>query len=1687
MTYLTGAGSTEITQEHLGGHPLAVAVNRHNSEVWVADADPTALKRFTESGEPSGETKGPEYPGSECSAPVLESVGIAVDNNGDLWVADREGSRIFEFSPNGVCKLQLGAQGSGQYNFSHPTGIAVGPNGDIWVLDAGNHRVKKFSSTGVFLSEFWIGGQDPWGIAVGLQEEVWVSSFEGREALTEYRASGSFIQAIESPHAGSGFNEYDTGLTINPAGDVFVAFFTGARVEAFGPGIEEDLGEFFATGLGEGQFFYPFGIAVDTHGDVWVTAGLTYRVEKWVPVAAVDKTAPTVSGTAKELETLHATHGTWEGTPPITYEYNWQRLEGGTWIPIEGAAHAPEYTLQAADVGKQVRVEVVASDPAGKAYASSAATGTVAAAPPVITSAPAVPAGAAIGQSLSASEGAWVGTPTVEAEYSWERCNGAATECEVIQGATSRTYTPSTTDTGHTLRLSVVAKNRVGQAQATSPPTAIVVEAPKVYSIAPRSGPSEGGTAVTITGSGFESDDSVEFGSTELAAQVLSSTQLQVTTPPGSTSGAGYVNVQVNDGPVASLPGAADQFSYDAPPSRAWLGLDGNSTGDGGPIGEFTEHEIVYDRGNGIEWCAGEHVEEGGGVSPIATALDKSLSAGMTPLVIIEYHGYEGAGGRCRQGSEPGNSYLPTDAEAERYAQQFVAAATEIDAKAAELFPRSEHAHAEVLFEPINEPWYRGTEANEKAAESPEEAQQYAHIVADILRDAKTTDAAAHSEVVPLSHIYVGAHGHSWVSAMYQAVPELETEIQGWYVHPYGFSNHVTNNESGGILSVPNARKEMASGENNVIVSEIGYCSREVYNWTLTDGATPGGETCCGEANTELCERLSGSPTAWEAAAAYPAETLRGPYYSAKAGEELTQALRTAAEYHAQGWLKALLVYDRGIDGGFGVEYPTSKPGASKVTSAGELTAQGKALVGFSEEVRVQTQSATGVSAVAATLHGSIEPPPSATAYEFQYGVQQVTEHTTGETPVARGEGDPQESATLSGLQPSSTYQFRIVARSGSKVADGTTQDFTTGPSVASTAYETSQGNLAAYFGPTDTAVASGLLEAPTSPAITAIEGTEYEAAISKSSLWTYSSGRSALGTEIGLTVMPGTSPSIARLQGASYEVALQTSGGDLATYSPQHGASVTADALAPASSPSIAAIESSWVAAVVGATGTLELISSSGAVHSTQYPVAPDSSPSIVALAGGAYEVAFQSSNASLWTYSSTTGAAVRQTAGLMPSTSPSIAWLGGEGWELAYQSVSGALWTMNSLARPVNTGTELMPATSPAMASAGSGWAVAFQGPEGHLHTASATGAPTATNVAVMPNSSPSIAPVAGGGYLVAYVAPSGDLSTYSTTTRQATSTGYVVQAASSPSSARNVEGPPNNTVVADQAANGILQERSAVPDETSGFGRWRDLGEHGEGVAPGSSPDTIRVVPSPSGLEYPANLIGYQATTGGFAFAGYLAGLDVGPDQPFSSSVMPATTPGYAATIVEPTEVRLEVAYQGTNGDLYTWNSDGNPTAGTDTGRQMAPDSSPSVAALPSSSFEIAFVGSNGHLWTYSTASQAFAERPIAVLPGTSPSIVPVEQSYYDVAVQAAGPASTYGKLLVWDSADGSSVVSKHLMMPGTNPSIMGLGGSSYTVAYQGASGELWRTSHVAGLPEVSEDLGNTVMPGTSPAAG
>ena len=198
------------------------------------------------------------------------------------------------------------------------------------------------------------------------------------------------------------------------------------------------------------------------------------------PVAPSNTSLPTVTGQATENSTLTATTGTWSGTQPIGYAFQWRRCDttGNGCVDIPGATSNTR-TLTSADVGSTIRAQVTATNSAGSQTASSQQTAVVSAAsaPPSNTSLPTVTGQATENSTLTATTGTWSGTQPIGYAFQWRRCDTTGNGCVDIPGATSNTRTLTSADVGSTIRAQVTATNSAGSQTASSQQTAVVSSA----------------------------------------------------------------------------------------------------------------------------------------------------------------------------------------------------------------------------------------------------------------------------------------------------------------------------------------------------------------------------------------------------------------------------------------------------------------------------------------------------------------------------------------------------------------------------------------------------------------------------------------------------------------------------------------------------------------------------------------------------------------------------------------------------------------------------------------------------------------------------------------------------------------------------------------------------------------------------------------------------------------------------------------------------------------------------------------------------------------------------------------------------------------------------------------------------------------------------------------------------------
>ncbi len=220
--------------------------------------------------------------------PVLQqpwyflATGLAVDDQGFIYLADFNAARVQKFTLQGQYITQWGSQGSGPGQFATPQSVVVDSNGDVYVADRSNNRIQKFTSNGEYLTEFGTAGSGPGQIslpryiAIDGLDAIYVIEL-GNSRVSKFIPPGG--EDPSQPHVfdfsfggpGLGPGEFTTIATavVHETGDIFVASHGGDRIQKFNPDGIFQL-QFGSLGNDPGQFRNPRGLAINPADELLV-------------------------------------------------------------------------------------------------------------------------------------------------------------------------------------------------------------------------------------------------------------------------------------------------------------------------------------------------------------------------------------------------------------------------------------------------------------------------------------------------------------------------------------------------------------------------------------------------------------------------------------------------------------------------------------------------------------------------------------------------------------------------------------------------------------------------------------------------------------------------------------------------------------------------------------------------------------------------------------------------------------------------------------------------------------------------------------------------------------------------------------------------------------------------------------------------------------------------------------------------------------------------------------------------------------------------------------------------------------------------------------------------------------------------------------------------------------------------
>ncbi|HEV3103892.1 MAG TPA: 6-bladed beta-propeller [Candidatus Dormibacteraeota bacterium] len=267
-----------------GGFGIAGIVLDGRGNLYLTEMDDAFIYEYTTAGALVRKWGGYGSDPGQLTYPEK----LALDAQGNVYVTEfgspsfggsqGENDRIQKFSPTGSPLAHWGMLGSGPGQFNGPVGIAVDPQGNIFVADVGNHRIQKLSPTGQPLAQWHTVGsgvgettETGFDLALDAAGDLYVSephpSGPGNERIEKFSPAGQPLAHWGESGSGPGQFNKPFCLTLDSKGDVFVVDSGNNRIEKFSP-----TGKYLGQWKGPQKGFIATSKpAVDDQGNLYVT------------------------------------------------------------------------------------------------------------------------------------------------------------------------------------------------------------------------------------------------------------------------------------------------------------------------------------------------------------------------------------------------------------------------------------------------------------------------------------------------------------------------------------------------------------------------------------------------------------------------------------------------------------------------------------------------------------------------------------------------------------------------------------------------------------------------------------------------------------------------------------------------------------------------------------------------------------------------------------------------------------------------------------------------------------------------------------------------------------------------------------------------------------------------------------------------------------------------------------------------------------------------------------------------------------------------------------------------------------------------------------------------------------------------------------------------------------------------
>jgi tripartite motif-containing protein 71 len=214
---------------------------------------------------------------------------IAIGPDGIVYVGDQHSRVVHAFAPDGTFLREIGVPGTRPGELSSVGALAVAPDNTLFVAD-GRNRIDRFDSsgrllrsfgrpgTGVGQFRFGAGGGNDAGAGGGLaasSTHLFVAD-SGNDRIQRFELDGGAGMVLVPP----GQLAYPKGLAVRGT-RLLVADDQNHRIRAYDTGgrLLSDVGR--GEGNGPGQLSFPYGVALDAAGRMFVADNLNHRIVRF--------------------------------------------------------------------------------------------------------------------------------------------------------------------------------------------------------------------------------------------------------------------------------------------------------------------------------------------------------------------------------------------------------------------------------------------------------------------------------------------------------------------------------------------------------------------------------------------------------------------------------------------------------------------------------------------------------------------------------------------------------------------------------------------------------------------------------------------------------------------------------------------------------------------------------------------------------------------------------------------------------------------------------------------------------------------------------------------------------------------------------------------------------------------------------------------------------------------------------------------------------------------------------------------------------------------------------------------------------------------------------------------------------------------------------------------------------------